>query len=367
MGDHKDDKPYEQLIEEAQQEKARKLAEAEAEQRSKEERERLMKQRQEEEKLSREKATLEMEKRKKDEEAQLYASVKQAKLEAEKLERERKEKEYQMKEIAEKEKRLKEARDRQEQEIRRREKERARELYQKWKQQAALRSQADEKESKEQDERWKVQLRRSKKADKDRSAAARRARDSLRQSGDYTGLKFADIAYHLHTQNISGKKPALPPKPAQPRADRPKDRLEVVTWFKETEVPRGAGMEPGAKRPAEWFHGIIARQQAEELLSNRPIGSFLVRVSERVWGYTLSYVDGERVKHFLIDTSDATYQFFGANQIAHLSLCDLVNYHKNNPISEAGQEYLRASCGQVPGTPDYAELFRNDETLSTSL
>uniref|UniRef100_A0A8C7Y5D1 SH2 domain-containing protein n=1 Tax=Oryzias sinensis TaxID=183150 RepID=A0A8C7Y5D1_9TELE len=37
-----------------------------------------------------------------------------------------------------------------------------------------------------------------------------------------------------------------------------------------------------------WFHGIISRKKAEELLSSKPAGYFLIRVSESRIGYTLS-------------------------------------------------------------------------------
>ena len=64
---------------------------------------------------------------------------------------------------------------------------------------------------------------------------------------------------------------------------------------------------------------------------DKPVGSYLVRVSERVWGYTLSYKEGDgRFKHFLIDASDLGYQFFGADQTVHESLADLVKFHQVN-------------------------------------
>ncbi|XP_070544779.1 SH2 domain-containing protein 4B-like [Ptychodera flava] len=371
MGDHKDDKSYDQLIDEVQLERARKLAAAEeAEQRAKEEQERLRRQREAEQRLERERTKLDEERRKKDEEQALFASLKQAKLEAEKLEKQRLEKESQMREIAAKEKKLKEERERQEQEIRRREKERARELYQKWKRQAALNSQAEESETKQQDEIWKVQLRRSKKADKERSEAAKRARVSLRMSGDYSGLSFADVALQVHNRNLAQKgKPGIPPKPqnqSRGRPARPKCRGDVIQWIKEVEAPKGVGIDPTTNKVAEWFHGIIPRQEAEELLKNKHVGTFLVRVSERVWGYTISFMDADRIKHFLIDTSDNTYQFFGANQLAHNSLYELVTYYKNTPISEVGQEYLRTPCGQVKDPPDYADILDPNEVHSTN-
>ena len=38
-----------------------------------------------------------------------------------------------------------------------------------------------------------------------------------------------------------------------------------------------------------WFHGIISRKQAEERLIDKPNGSFLVRISESQFGYSLSF------------------------------------------------------------------------------
>lgn len=68
---------------------------------------------------------------------------------------------------------------------------------------------------------------------------------------------------------------------------------------------------------------------AEELLVDKPAGSFLVRVSERIWGYTISYVVKDAVtKHFLVEKLADGYQFLGTNQIVHQSLYDLVVYHK---------------------------------------
>lgn len=148
-------------------------------------------------------------------------------------------------------------------------------------------------------------------------------------------------------------KPPLPP--------RPKNHHEVVKWWKENEFDKSSGLDEN-KKPEEWFHGIITRQCAESSLENKQQGSYLIRVSERVWGYTISYKDIARFKHFLIDTS-AGYQLFGTEQKVHASLNELVAYHKRYPISGLGQELLKYPVGQEKDPPDYVELFQEETSI----
>lgn len=78
-----------------------------------------------------------------------------------------------------------------------------------------------------------------------------------------------------------------------------------------------------------FFVGIISRNEADQLLSKKPSGSFLVRVSERIWGYTLSYVVGDsNIKHYLIEKIPQGYQFLGINQVVHQHLHELIGFHK---------------------------------------
>jgi len=74
--------------------------------------------------------------------------------------------------------------------------------------------------------------------------------------------------------------------------------------------------------------GIISREDSERLLMNSAEGSFLVRVSERIWGYTLSYRTASGFKHFLIDASGDYYSFLGVDQNHHATLADLIDFHK---------------------------------------
>lgn len=57
-------------------------------------------------------------------------------------------------------------------------------------------------------------------------------------------------------------------------------------------MKKGAGLDEESGSNGgfqEWFHGIISRKRAEDLLSNKPAGTFLVRVSESRFGYSLSH------------------------------------------------------------------------------
>jgi len=80
--------------------------------------------------------------------------------------------------------------------------------------------------------------------------------------------------------------------------------------------------------------GIISRNEAENHLSSKWDGSFLVRVSDKIWGYVISYrcmdqkdADDVKFKHFLVDADNAGYCLFGASDVLHQTLTELVEYH----------------------------------------
>lgn len=69
-----------------------------------------------------------------------------------------------------------------------------------------------------------------------------------------------------------------------------------------------------------YFAGLVSRKEAEDLLADEKEGTFLVRISERLWSYTISCRATQGVKHYPIDASSGRYQSLGADQNSHSSL-----------------------------------------------
>ncbi|OXB59162.1 hypothetical protein ASZ78_010761 [Callipepla squamata] len=230
--------------------------------------------------------------------------------------------------------------------------------------------------SDENEPEWQESLRKSKAADEKRRSLARQARDDYRRlslQGAHRG-KQADISKNATAGDRRPLQyPPLPPKPkllppvmANGRAAR-KEGIQrtisssaeesIIKWFKEEQFPLRAGYQKTTDTIAPWFHGILTSKKAEELLRKTAPGSFLVRVSEKIKGYVLSYRSAEGCKHFLIDASSDSYSFLGVDQLQHSTLADLVDYHKDEPITSMGKELLLYPCGQEDREPDYISLF----------
>ncbi|KAM7336311.1 hypothetical protein ACRRTK_004804 [Alexandromys fortis] len=371
MGEGPGDKPYEEISEELIAERARLQAQREAEE--------LWKQKEAEitqkfrDALANEKARILAERWKVEMEDRKAAKV---------LE-ERIHEEFKRKE--------EEERRRGEEQIRLQEEQRAKELYWKLKQ-AQLHCQASEKEEREWEEQQAkppvvygvvsgqlpgnggIPMRRSKAADEERSRRAQRARDEYRrhslraiQKGTVAGLStmFQELGQnHEQEARLCHQLPCTGQSTPLTGADRtwerplrPLSREVIVRWFKEEQLPRRAGFERNTKSIAPWFHGIISRENAEDLLENMTEGAFLVRVSEKIWGYTLSYRLQRGFKHFLVDASGDFYSFLGVDPNRHATLTDLIDFHKEEIITVSGGELLQEPCGQRDSPPDYHLLF----------
>ncbi|XP_075980309.1 SH2 domain-containing protein 4B-like [Anticarsia gemmatalis] len=175
------------------------------------------------------------------------------------------------------------------------------------------------------DAAWRDQERKAKEAEASMREIARAAREAHRRSANIVA----------------------PPDTTQ--AGKPPNREAVVEWFRTHELKRGVGLDENNK-PVEWFHGLISRSAAESALSGRAAGSYLVRVSERVWGYAVTYRAAARCKHYLVEAAPA-YRLLPTGHLAHDTLADLINYHKTVPITESGGELLLTPVAPS-STPD---------------
>lgn len=222
------------------------------------------------------------------------------------------------------------------------------------------------------DSEWQASLRKSKAADEKRRSLAKQAREDYKRLSQRG--RSGDGLQNPLTGPQKPKRPPLPPKPQflQPLGSPPKSlgnqgvirtktsstQEDIIRWFKEEQLPFRAGYQKNSDTIAPWFHGILTLKKADELLSTGLPGSFLIRVSEKIKGYALSYLSEEGCKHFLIDASANSYSFLGVDQLQHATLADLVEYHKEEPITSLGKELLLFPCGQQDKPPDYLELFQ---------
>ncbi|XP_039731682.1 SH2 domain-containing protein 4A isoform X2 [Pteropus medius] len=243
----------------------------------------------------------------------------------------------------------------QDEEIKQIDEERTKQIYKNWKE----------------DSEWQASLRKSKAADERRRSLAKQAREDykrLSQKG-----RSGEGPQSPASVPQKPKRPPLPPKPMflnpagcpqKPLRNQGVTRTasssaqeDIIRWFKEEQLPLRAGYEKTSDTIAPWFHGILTLKRANDLLSTCVPGSFLIRVSEKIKGYALSYLSEDGCKHFLIDASTDSYSFLGVDQLQHATLAELVEYHKEEPITSLGKELLLYPRGQQDQTPDYLELF----------
>ncbi|KAJ6646120.1 SH2 domain-containing protein 4A [Pseudolycoriella hygida] len=198
-----------------------------------------------------------------------------------------------------------------------------------------------EEAARKQEELWQEQEKKSKEAECQMREIARRAREEHRKS--LNSEQMNDFT----NENISQLVNSSPPSSLDSNISKPPSQDAVVRWYRDEEFQKGCGINADEGKPYQWFHGLVTRLDAEDLLMDEPRGTFLVRVSEKIWGYAISYKDTDRCKHYLVDTSSGTYQFLGANQLTHKSLNDLIFYHAHVPITMSGNELLLEPCSQT--------------------
>lgn len=142
---------------------------------------------------------------------------------------------------------------------------------------------------------WREQERRAKQAEQQIREIARRARQEHK-------MAIAAASEPPECPYMSAAVSGVPP-----------NKQAVLDWYHTKERPRGAGFD------VPWFHGLVTRSEAEAALRDEAEGSFLVRLSERVWGYAISYRAREKCKHYLV-AAGQKYAFVGGGQIEHETL-----------------------------------------------
>ena len=92
----------------------------------------------------------------------------------------------------------------------------------------------------------------------------------------------------------------------------PITRDDIREWFITSEIPYSSFRSSNGQI-YPWFHGIISRPYAEQILCRQLVGSYLIRISEKIFGYVLSYHASDHCRHLLIEViyPEHTYRFVG--------------------------------------------------------
>ncbi|XP_065921814.1 SH2 domain-containing protein 4B isoform X3 [Magallana gigas] len=265
MGEHKHDRSIEEMIELEIQERALKEAEREIEEiRRQEEAELARKLEEEKERMEGEQHQKEEELRKQREEAELYASLKQAREMARKLEEEKQKAEEEEKiRVEQLRHRFAEDQRRSLERLVKDKNRRSSEIFTEYMCKREEMEKIAEQNLQEVELSWQEQEKKAKKAEEEVKELARRARieykNSLRQ-----GMNVLN-AVSAFSGNGTNQKPPVPPKSDElrksaakvikKRPPRPPNKQAVVDWFLEEERPKGVGTDPCTGKVAQWFHG----------------------------------------------------------------------------------------------------------------
>ncbi|KAJ8417277.1 hypothetical protein AAFF_G00285040 [Aldrovandia affinis] len=122
----------------------------------------------------------------------------------------------------------------------------------------------------------------------------------------------------------------------------------ALRWFTETQAPL---ILHKGNFPA-WFQGFITRKDAEAQLKHKPLGCFLIRLSDKAIGYILSYRGGDRCRHFVINQNKAGQFIVSGDTETHENLTDLIEYYRASPIEPFG-EFLTSSCSESSSSEIY--------------
>ncbi|KAK5620149.1 hypothetical protein CRENBAI_001526 [Crenichthys baileyi] len=126
-----------------------------------------------------------------------------------------------------------------------------------------------------------------------------------------------------------------------PAAEITEGRLRELAsrWFIDTQLPLivNNGLFPS------WFLGFISRKNAEDMLREKELGCFLIRLSDKAIGYILSYKGRDRCRHFVISQGEEGRFMVCGETEGHNTMFDLIEHYKTKPI-EPFREYLTSPC-----------------------
>uniref|UniRef100_A0A3Q2Q574 SH2 domain-containing protein 7 n=1 Tax=Fundulus heteroclitus TaxID=8078 RepID=A0A3Q2Q574_FUNHE len=126
-----------------------------------------------------------------------------------------------------------------------------------------------------------------------------------------------------------------------PTAEAGEGRLRDLAskWFIDTQLPLivNNGLFPS------WFLGFISRKDAEDILREKDLGCFLIRLSDKAIGYILSYKGRDRCRHFVISQSETGKFIVCGDTEGHNTMLDLIEHYKTKPVEPFG-EYLTSPC-----------------------
>ncbi|XP_061102951.1 SH2 domain-containing protein 7-like [Conger conger] len=111
-----------------------------------------------------------------------------------------------------------------------------------------------------------------------------------------------------------------------------------------------------------WFQGRISRKEAEDLVKDKPVGCFLIRLSDKAIGYILSYRGQDRCRHFVITQNKVGQLIVSGDTETHDSMANLIEYYKTCPIEPFGEK-LTTSCFQAPSSELY-DMVQGRPTVS---
>ncbi|XP_028852435.1 uncharacterized protein LOC114799761 [Denticeps clupeoides] len=119
-------------------------------------------------------------------------------------------------------------------------------------------------------------------------------------------------------------------------------QVQTLLWFQRSQLPQ---LHTHTHTLPSWLHGFTTRREAEQMLKDHPLGSFLLRLSESKIGFVLSYRGEDRCRHFIIEQEEDGRYLITGEDIRHSTLDELITYYTHNPVGPFNEK-LTVPCGE---------------------